>query len=449
MRNPVLTLSVAVLMSLSLPAFAADKPTVELLQSNGDECKGEIVKADGVYIYVKTDTGAKKIHVNNIVEMKLSLLEETPADAVMDSDAHKARAKILLDNGLDSLAIRELLDGLKLVRETADEEALQAYKTSCQEMLKEARIMPPRYTEALGGKGKRNVLEPRAYDKATPAAVREVTATCEKWGNMMGTPSAHCIPTDHFYVFSTWPKGLDKQFAIMAEKTYQIMTKTVGVDPDEHIYVGRVPMFLFYEATGYVTFLSQVFGGAPSAPKDMCIGFWRAPTLPETKTQLFSFIVSPTLEIGSNTRALKAVQGYMALYVPVGFYMRYAGDGDGEGWLRTGFACMVADMIFPGHYWRHEDRQAAKMAVKHGLRAMDVVTGGGNAAAEDFDYHDGICKAVVKYLVAKDPAKFRSVLVDVKAGTDGVSALQEAYGMTLDQMEQEWTRWAVKTYNIR
>ncbi len=71
-------------------------------------------------------------------------------------------------------------------------------------------------------------------------------------------PTMHLVETEHFLVCSAWNRSNDAALAALCERMYRKLEEQFGVSPTEPVWVGKCPIYLFWEPAHFARFISEV-----------------------------------------------------------------------------------------------------------------------------------------------------------------------------------------------
>jgi hypothetical protein len=112
--------------------------------------------------------------------------------------------------------------------------------------------------------------------------------------------------------------------------------------------------------------------------------------------------------------------------------------------LITAMLALVPVAAVPGGGAARRYVEATGEAVR---RNRDVSRIFQDVRLEDFDY--GIAQSLVRYLLARDRKAFVRFIQLMKSGLDDAEALQQAFGLTREQLLGQWRRASRKALRRR
>ena len=99
------------------------------------------------------------------------------------------------------------------------------------------------------------------YEVATPDQIAANNAVIRRYAEQArGTivPALHLKETKHFLIFSAWHGKHDKALAEVCERMYAALCAKFAIPPGENIWVGKCPVFLFWDAEHFERFTTEV-----------------------------------------------------------------------------------------------------------------------------------------------------------------------------------------------
>jgi hypothetical protein len=128
--------------------------------------------------------------------------------------------------------------------------------------------------------------------------------------------------------------------------------------------------------------------------------------------------------------------------------------GKSPDWLTEGFASYCENVVLKknlcyafryaanqvrlGTNWNAEVAQSARQGQ---MSSWDRIFKLELIGMKPQDYL--MCYSVVRFL-ASDPVRFRTLLVDIRAGVASQRAVEHAYGRTIEDLRKMWTQWAAR-----
>jgi hypothetical protein len=264
---------------------------------------------------------------------------------------------------------------------------------------------------------------PVLSDAEREAALATMREDAKRYSAMAGV-SVEPIETEHFILISELKPAETKELEKELDRMYAQVLGYLGVDPKVNLFWGKAVIFLFATEDRFKAVESGAFQnpmvGRPSSGQVMglChmmkekvfVNSWRCPDY--------------------------ALFGSVLIHETVhGIMHRYSTPARLPAWADEGFSDWVAAQF-----------QAATVERARRAQAMQYIRSGGNLVTVlDMNYRDGswpgqnalgyaVGYAIVDAMMRADARKFEAWLRKVKGGTPWEQALQEACGLTKQQL---------------
>lgn len=429
------------------PDLQAGEIGIECLLSTGETLAG-VVQADKADRLLLRDANGRRhaILKNNLVHFRLSFdADATKALAATPAEQRRmAIGRRLLDAKLDGLALPVFrraahdLPGLaefvafygpQPPDEGGDAEILKA-------LAKHYRETSTPQPVVLGGDAPDSPPLPAArnYTCPTPDVIEANVAIAEAWAEAARkiAPTMHGIETDHFIIYSAWSKGNDKALSQIYERLYDTLCKQFNIPPDENIWAGKLPVYVFWEKKDYVTFAMEVCKVGPEmATKTAGFAGWRGH---------FRFVVlGPVQEDGvSKRQAQRRFYEILTHESTHAFLGRFINDRPIISWVNEGIAETMSNALVP------QSSAAYKLKLAH--KQFRGGPPGQLAAMLRADHipldpaYYGASQSVVRFLINADRKKFIRFVELIKAGKSDEDALKESFGWDHRQLLALWVR---------
>ncbi len=419
------------LLLFAAPTVAADKESapksfsVEGVSNTNVEFKGTASREANGYLYIKTtDKKTIRVYPPNIVSLKFVLPDESrKALYTARGDArYLLMAGWLLDKKFDALAKQYLL--VAHLQYRLDERKLPAivalYKTH-------RRPVPLLF----GGKLPSNVKHRSELIPRVIRVRRQTLAINQQYAEAMAkkmkalAPQTHKIETAHFVIYSAWSKADDATLVKIYTKLYPLICKQYRMDPREHVWVGKLPVFAFWDIRRFSQFSRTVCGFDARGAG----GF-------SSKRGDLNFIVlGPVLRSGmSRAAAKKWFSQLLSHETSHAFLSRYRSTRPIPSWLNEGMAEIVAEALSPGGAGAKK-MLAAHAAVKRGMRLKSSFF---VKRVEMTSVAYGSAQSLARFLTKKNAKGFLQLLERLKQGTPMETALKAIYGLDYDGLLAEW-----------
>ena len=391
--------------------------TLKAYLSTGQEIEGTIYRSGDRDITVRTGRRRGSVPVANLVTWSI----EPPADA----DAPWAKLTgAERDVAVGGGALKKRWPAVAELHFRRAMEADGAVKEKVAQAYTDARQKPP--AGLLDGEAPQP-----SYPKATVEQIRANVAKSAELGEKMKeiAPKTHLVETEHFWIYSEWPKSDDRALAAVYEKLYKALCKQFDIPADENIWVGKLPVFAFWEKAHYDTFSVSVIKHERGT---MAAGYagHRGP---------FSFVVLGPVKGGrSKSRAINWFFELLCHESTHAFVSRYQTMRSIPNWLNEGIAETMSSSLLKKTAAEYRLKMAHKM-----IKAKQVPDVAQIFTAEHIPLEGpyyGAAQSVVRYLIATDRKKFIALVQAIKNGTAAEQALQDNYGMDYAQLYRNWTR---------
>jgi hypothetical protein len=268
---------------------------------------------------------------------------------------------------------------------------------------------------------------PQQDDAAIAAAIKDA-AKFEQELNLKLTK----IDTAHFILFTDWDPREDAFLRDSLENTYAAVSKQFDIPPDQNIFVGRLPVYMFAQYTEFAKFSTAL-------------------ELP--------FKLSPSLRgYYSGRRAMLSGIGAIAMWKPTSagiplaqaqrewahtlehefthaFVNRYRSNRQIPRWLNEGLAEFISirDYPLPGY------AQIARLVAANGQDLTGLFNDENLPTAQMYP----VMKEMVELLINRDRAAFLKYIDAIKDGQDPEQALQKLYGLDYPGLVKAWRPFAI------
>ena len=444
------TYQTVVIVSVLLAGVWASSVSAEVnvkgMLSTGEIFDGKLVRDDGRRLTVKGKKRTSSFAVANIAECTLQISDAVPAD--ITGLRLTGQAKFLLAKGHDFLAEVTFLCILARTLKYDDSGLLLPLwameQTPWEKLIEGEHIKAIKavYSEArrklpvrLGGK-KAVSWRPRRYQLPPPQAITKVLEQMEQWGEKMKkiAPKTHRIETEHFVIFSAWNKSDDAKLKGIYEKLYTALCKQFDVPATENLWIGKLPVFAFWEKRGFVEFSVNVCG-TPAAMAQQASGFagYRG---------MYQFVnLGPVMTDGtSKSRAQTRFYELLVHESTHAFLIRYINFHQVANWLNEGVAEMLSATFVPKGD-APQKLKSAHAAVKGGRGPLFLpMFTARNIPLTSESY--GAAQSLARFLVFKGKSKFIQLVYRMKDGVGSEEALKDVYGLSHKELLKQWMRKA-------
>ena len=410
MTTQVRWIGLWIVMGFASYAWAVGDPPIKELRgycSTGEEIAGPVVKADARSVTLRLGRRTRKIYTVNLLEwsMELSKDQEAALENLSPRDRAISIGKSLLQKRWTSLAELQFRKAFSLDPDSK-EAILTAYKDAQAKPPSEALFVPVPY---------RYTRQRIDHVKANTKAHRDLAVKMKAIA-----PKTHIIETEHFVIYSAWPKSDDRRLSTIYKKLYRALCKQFVIPPEENIWIGKLPVFAFWEAGNYIAFSSTGLNASIGVGAAGFAGR-RGP---------FSYVCLGPVRAkkgGSKAAAINWFYELLCHETTHAFLGRYISDRHLINWLNEGIAeTMVAHLVPRGAQTKIKLAMAHKQVKGGWLPAEGLMFRGTNIPLDGVYY--GCAQSMARYLIARDRKKFIQLVTLIKKGTAPEEALRESYG---------------------
>ena len=401
--------------------------TIDLLLSTGAKHSGEPIRCDKRHVILKVKGGSKRLLLANIVQFSLKFSDEQNGGlaGLAEGPRNLASGKLLLERRMVPLAtmcFKRAID--------AAPGMIDAVKSEFDK----AKVPLP---AELGGKAGQAKRKKRRYLLPTPRQIEVCTATAKAWGDKMKeiAPKTHLIETEHFRVYSAWPKSDDKALSVIYEKMYKALCKQFNIPSGENIWIGKLPVFAFWTKDRFVKFCMRVCKISMDTANSAA-GF--AGTRSVNKTR-FRFVCLGPVKMKGMSKS-RTRQWFFELLVHESthvFLDRFHGPRHVISWVNEGLAETIAAKLVPKTFAERKMKEAHK-EVRSTNRDFSAMFTAKGIPLESFYY--GVAQSLTQYLIARDKKKYIRFIELIKEGKTDAEALNEAYGLTHKTLARAWKK---------
>ncbi|MBT3200443.1 MAG: hypothetical protein HN350_11050 [Phycisphaerales bacterium] len=420
--------------------------SVKITLSTGAAFEGTLLKDDGRRLVLKGDKRIPPVTVANIVDCTLTLTDENlPEDLAgvpgsrlgvfMMSKGHRFLAEVSYLCVLTKTARIDAKDAInlplwameqvpweKIVASAAADPIKAHYK-------KMRQVLPVR----LGGR-KLSSWRPRRYQLPSPRVIKSAVARRDEWARAMHkiAPKTHVIETSHFMIYSAWAKSDDTKLKGIYEKLYAALCKQFDIPATENIWIGKLPVYAFWERKHFERFAVSV----TRAPPAMARG---AGGFAGTRGAFQFVCLGPVIRNGmSKTNARTWFYELLVHETTHAFLARYINSHHIASWLNEGIAELLSATFVPKGGTSHKLKSAHVVVKKKGAAPFRIMFRSGNIPLDSVYY--GAAQSLARYLVSRGKTKFIQLVYEFKNGTPSQEALKKVYGMTHDQLLLRWSK---------
>lgn len=398
---------------------------IEVIQSTGETNAGQILSCDSRMLKLQ-DKNKKtaRIWLANIIAIypTFTAAEQKQLAGMQSITREVAMGNLLLKRGLDPLA------------ELVFAQVVQEEKTLAKDiasLYEKNDIKQPTWLSQ-----EQTPLDQRRYILPTVKQVQANLKRAKAWGDKMKeiAPKTHLLETDHFLIYSAWAPSDDAKLKQIYERLYGTLCKQFDIPPHENIWIGKMPVYAFWEKPHYVSFCVGVantsmliaqrsagFAGVQGDFRYVCLGPVIIEGMSKRRAQSWFF----ELLTHESTHA---------------FLSRYISERHISSWLNEGIAETIASSLVPGSNAEYK-LKTAHTAIKHNrvpISELLPIFIADHIPLEGFYY--GAAQSITRFLIQKDRKKFIRMVQLMKEGKSDEEALKEAYGMSFQSLLNEWLK---------
>ena len=236
-------------------------------------------------------------------------------------------------------------------------------------------------------------------------------------------PALHVVETEHFLIFSAWPGSRDKAIGELCERMYRACRKHFDVREPESVFVGKCPVFLFWEKEHFKTFAEEIDKSDFSAATAYVS--WKA-------GRYCHIVIGP----------VRSYDRFCEVLVHEGthaFMSRYVSSRALPSWVNEGLAEYTSATLVPRSWSARRRVKAVGEALR---KKTDVSYIFERMSMEDFDY--GIAHSIVRFMMETNMPGFAKFVTLVKEGTEEKDALKESFNCTHEELLGLWRRAAAR-----
>jgi hypothetical protein len=399
-RWTVAVLSIAVLMLGPLGAFVFAETVTT---ADGKTHDWTVVKVTEVGILIKI-----------LDEHRLITWEQLEAKSAYGLRKRIAKEK----DAADQLALARFCLARRLW-----EEARQAANTA-KELDAKLTEEADRLIAQANGERTRPDLTPDELD----AVLTEQRGRAQHIQDLVAQPVAF-LETDHFIIYTTFPKGDHKLFKKIVEKLYKGFDGIFEISKkQDRMWDGKAIVYLFKEREEFVVFSNAEH----NYPGEMAGGYFRA----EGGECEIVIPRDGDLEDFLEVLVHEGAHAFLHFYRDLGHVPR---------WVHEGVAQYFQFDEFP----KGRHARAAIRLVKNDLRRrqpvslVDLARDDRPQTGLDFEGY-AYAHSYVYFMVRVSGKKFATFIRSLKSGKEPEEALKEAYGWDVEDTQKKWAKAMVK-----
>ena len=405
-------------------ALAAEEPSTAparayLTRADGTSISGTIVRHDERQVTLRLGQREQTFAWSQFTPISAYLVRRRLVD-LGSAQAHWQLGQFLLAGGEVDQARKEFAQAARLDGSYADRaaEALAGAAPA---------PVPPSAPASASGPAASQPGQPAPFLPAAPELVQARRELVELWARQTRqaiAPALHLVETPHFLIYSAWEPRGDAGLRQACEGMYAALCRQFDIDPALNIWVGKLPVFVFWEAEHYRQFVAQVDRSGEQRGDIQHAGAYQA-----QDGEGFSYIV---LAARQNKKIFYATLVHEATHA---FLARYINHTDVPAWLNEGLAETMAAELVEDAPQRELLVEATGQILKDDIDLRPLFQ---RVRLEALDY--GAAQALVRYLIARDRRSFVRLIRLIKDGRGDEEALHEAYGLSRAELLRAWAQ---------
>ncbi len=230
--------------------------------------------------------------------------------------------------------------------------------------------------------------------------------------------------TEHYLIFSDAEARLNRLFATWAEALYSNLGRQFRIRPTERVWDGKCILLFFRRRSAFVAH-GRVFDMFDPS-------HWGAYFVHEVAPPDHPQLVHICIPIAK--RDPKRIQELLAHEGTHAFFQLYKRPVDLPLWLHEGLAEFMT--VVNDRSLRRKKQRYAIMHARRGTGLQGLFERPSTAGLSYPEYN--ISYTLVDFLLAAGRPKFKRFVDGLKEGEDQETALQQAYGWSLWELEQRW-----------
>jgi hypothetical protein len=389
------------------------------LLSNGDEFSGEVLREQSGYLFFRDATGrSDRVLLANIVGVNVKLPDGAVQAAATQAGHFYLMGQYALQRDLPYLA------AVAFVRTVRAEPKLYptivaAYKIRNTPL---PRILDPEAEKAA------------LYQMAPPSLVQENMKKARAWGQAMNqiAPATHLIETDHFLIYSAYNRSDDDALKLIYTRFYQTLCRQFDIPDREHLWIGKLPVYVFWSKDAFRTWAIEVAGASPELIRRGA-GF-------AGMDGAFTFVaLGPVGEDDTPRRDRRKLFYELLVHESThAFLARYINHRYVVSWLNEGLAETLCHRLLPGGQASKKRKQCHVDIRRTENPPVEKLFVGEHIPMEPFYY--GAAQSLTEYLIDLDRGKYIRLIRQIKAGQTDRDALKDIFGLTPETLVADWKK---------
>ena len=240
----------------------------------------------------------------------------------------------------------------------------------------------------------------------------------------------HPVETGHFLIFSAWNWSNDASLGDLCERMYQMLSQQFQVPAQEQVWIGKCPIYLFWDPAHYDRFISEIDQSRILDPATAHANGYHA-----TRGR-FSYIVINGVSKFGRTADQAKIEFYHVL-VHEGthaFLDRYVSGRPLPVWVEEGLADFIAASLVPQSEVNRKYVTATRSAL-HNLETVNLLL---EKKSDLTPAEYGLAQSLVRTLVNQDRNAMVRFLELMKEGKSEETALTESYHVSRREFVRAW-----------
>ena len=243
-------------------------------------------------------------------------------------------------------------------------------------------------------------------------------------------PTMHLVETEHFLIFSAWNVSNDTALAVLCEQMFQKLAQQFNIPGSESVWVGKCPIYLFWEPAHYARFIAEVDQSQKLDPNMAHANGYHA------SREEFSYVViNGVAAFGANQEQAKIKFYHVLVHEgPHAFLHRYLSERPMPLWMEEGLAEYVAACLVPQSAANRDYLTATRTALRSAENVRHLLGKKDDLTATEY----GVAQSLVRFLVAQDRVAMIRFVELLKKGKSEEAALADAYHISNAQLIRGW-----------
>lgn len=267
--------------------------------------------------------------------------------------------------------------------------------------------------QRLRAKGRALWKEPTGTEQAE--FLEQQKAHAESVGSLFPAKKFVLHETKFYLIYSDLPEATITAFGKGLDGMYQQIGPMFGVHPEQNIWAGKCLMLVFIDRDAQLTYFERL-RNIPAG------GIYAARRFTEPDGRLI---------ITYNPMNATALINGVTQDTVTGFLSRFRSNVAYPRWMEEGLCRMFADNLI-----NTRGNEAPTINYLRTNGKLDGLLTGKKTLIDGYDV--ATSSMVMKHLYNKDPLRFRGLVTMLKEGAEPDEAVKESYGLTLEELGQDF-----------